>query len=96
MRELWPHRSHLLLGIHTVPPHTESSVLGSFQELVRQGAVTAAELETAVATRFNPVRVSFKGGKEMWVRDVLSTGVSPRWVEHGRLQLVLEAWHQFW
>jgi lycopene cyclase CruP len=35
------------------------------------------ELETAIATEFNPVRVSFLGGSDIWVTNVLNTGVDP-------------------
>ena len=48
------------------------------QELVRQGLVRADELERAIVTEFNPVRISFKDRQDIWVKDVLNTGVSPR------------------
>jgi lycopene cyclase CruP len=35
------------------------------------------ELEIAIATEYNPARVSFLGGKEVWVKDVLNIGVDP-------------------
>lgn len=46
--------------------------------LVNLGLLTTAELEVAIATEFNPVRVQFHGGDPVWVRDVLNLGVSPR------------------
>lgn len=46
--------------------------------LVALGLLTTAELEVAIATEFNPVRVQFHGGEPVWVRDVLNLGVSPR------------------
>jgi lycopene cyclase CruP len=35
------------------------------------------ELETAIATEYNPARVSFFQGSEVWVNDVLNIGVDP-------------------
>lgn len=35
------------------------------------------ELENAIATQYNPARVSFLGGTEVWVKDVLNIGVDP-------------------
>lgn len=35
------------------------------------------ELEIAIATQYNPARVSFLGGTEVWVDDVLNIGVDP-------------------
>jgi lycopene cyclase CruP len=48
------------------------------QELVRQGVTTAAELENAIVTEFNPTRISFTDKLDLEVRDVLNIGVSPR------------------
>jgi lycopene cyclase CruP len=48
--------------------------LAVFLEL---GLLNSDELEQAIATEFNPVRISFGGGPELWVRDVLNTGVDP-------------------
>ncbi|MGB7445414.1 MAG: FAD-binding oxidoreductase [Coleofasciculaceae cyanobacterium] len=39
--------------------------------------LTAAELEQAIATEYNPGRVSFCGGPDFWVKDVLNIGVDP-------------------
>ena len=36
-----------------------------------------AELEQAIATLYNPARVSFLDGSELWVQDVLNIGVDP-------------------
>ncbi|MBW4616858.1 MAG: FAD-binding oxidoreductase [Desmonostoc vinosum HA7617-LM4] len=52
----------------------------SRQELevfVELNLLTAAELEQAIATEYNPARVSFQGGTEVWVKDVLNIGVDP-------------------
>lgn len=37
----------------------------------------AEELEQAIATQYNPARVSFLDGPEVWVQDVLNIGVDP-------------------
>ena len=39
--------------------------------------LTEAELETAIATEYNPARLGFLGGKDIWVKDVLNIGVDP-------------------
>ncbi len=45
--------------------------------LIELELLTPEELETAIATEYNPARVSFKGGEEVWVKDVLNIGVDP-------------------
>jgi lycopene cyclase CruP len=44
---------------------------------VRLGLLTEAELDRAIATAYNPARISFLGGTEVWVTDVLNLGVDP-------------------
>jgi lycopene cyclase CruP len=39
--------------------------------------LTATELEQAIASEYNPVRISFLGGEDLWVKDVLNIGVDP-------------------
>ncbi|MCC5639388.1 FAD-binding oxidoreductase [Nostoc sp. CHAB 5844] len=39
--------------------------------------LTNEELEKAIATQYNPARVSFHGGTEVWVENVLNIGVDP-------------------
>ncbi|MEA5617597.1 FAD-binding oxidoreductase [Cronbergia sp. UHCC 0137] len=39
--------------------------------------LTEQELERAIATQYNPARVSFQGGTEIWVEDILNIGVDP-------------------
>lgn len=39
--------------------------------------LTQAQLEQAIATEYNPARVGFHGGVEVWVEDVLNVGVDP-------------------
>ncbi|NJK72676.1 MAG: FAD-binding oxidoreductase [Synechococcaceae cyanobacterium SM2_3_60] len=48
------------------------------QTLTRLDLLTAAELEVAIASEFNPVRVQFAGGEPIWLRDVLNIGISPK------------------
>ncbi|MBW4520308.1 MAG: FAD-binding oxidoreductase [Scytolyngbya sp. HA4215-MV1] len=45
--------------------------------LVALELLTEAELATAIATEYNPARISFAGGPDFWVRDVLNLGVDP-------------------
>ena len=49
-------------------------------ELVELGLLTAEDLEGAIASEYNPVRIKFDGGKDYWVRDVLNVGVSPAYL----------------
>jgi lycopene cyclase CruP len=44
---------------------------------VELNLLTNEELEQAIATEYNPARVSFQGGTEVWVEDVLNIGVDP-------------------
>src|SRR6476469_5996581 len=44
---------------------------------VELGLLSESELETAIATQYNPARVSFLNGAEVWVRDILNIGVDP-------------------
>lgn len=39
--------------------------------------LSESELQQAIATEYNPARISFFGGSEVWVRDVLNIGVDP-------------------
>jgi len=47
------------------------------QTFVALGLLTEAELERAIATEYNPARISFLGGTDVWVKDVLNVGVDP-------------------
>ncbi|MBD2364555.1 FAD-binding oxidoreductase [Anabaena minutissima FACHB-250] len=52
----------------------------SRQELevfVELNLLTESELASAIATQYNPARVKFKDGAEVWVEDVLNIGVDP-------------------
>ncbi|KAK9841815.1 hypothetical protein WJX81_004881 [Elliptochloris bilobata] len=46
--------------------------------LLDEGLLTPEELESAVATQIDSSRVSFLGGREIWVKGVLDLGVNPR------------------
>ena len=50
------------------------SELRTFVEL---GLLDEAELEHAIATEYNPARIRFDGGDDLWVKDVLNVGVDP-------------------
>ena len=39
--------------------------------------LTKSELEQAIATEYNPARVGFLGGQEIWIEDVLNIGIDP-------------------
>jgi lycopene cyclase CruP len=47
------------------------------QVFVELGLLTEAELGRAIATQYNPARISFLNGPEIWVTDVLNIGVDP-------------------
>jgi len=47
------------------------------QVFVELDLLSQEELDQAITSEFNPVRVSFLGGEEVWVEDVLNTGVNP-------------------
>eukprot|EP00955_Chlamydomonas_euryale_P054832 355955-Chlamydomonas_euryale.AAC.6 len=44
---------------------------------VQLGLLNEEELSACVAQEFNPVRIGFHGGVDVWTRDVLNIGVSP-------------------
>lgn len=58
---------------------------------VELGLLTAVELDRAIVSEFNPVRVSFLGGEDVWVRDVLNTGVDPVFLLETLKQKFLQA-----
>jgi len=47
------------------------------QELVKAGVITEDEVDQVISIEFNPSRVAFEGGTEIWVTDILNLGVSP-------------------
>ncbi len=46
-------------------------------EFVTIGLLDETELAAVISSEFNPVRVGFNGGADIWVEDVLNIGVSP-------------------
>ena len=66
----------------------------SRQELetfVELGLLSAAELEKAIATEYNPARIGFFGGNDLWVKDVLNIGVDPVYLLENLKTKFLEA-----
>ena len=59
--------------------------------LVELELLTVAELEIAIATEYNPARVSFQSGQEVWVQDVLNIGVDPVYLLSQLKQKFLQA-----
>lgn len=51
---------------------------GELQVLLDLGLLTPAELESAIASEFNPIRVGFLGGEDIWTSNCLNLGVHPR------------------
>jgi len=47
------------------------------QGIVELGLLTEEELDSAIASGYNPARVAFHQGIELWVNDVLNIGVYP-------------------
>jgi lycopene cyclase CruP len=47
------------------------------QTLCQVDLLTPQELERAIASEYNPARVGFYGGQELWVRDILNVGIDP-------------------
>lgn len=50
---------------------------GELTNLHRVGLLSEEELRGCIASEFNPVRVGFAGGPDMWINDCLNLGVSP-------------------
>jgi lycopene cyclase CruP len=44
---------------------------------VKLKLLSEAELEAAIASQYNPARITFNGGPELWVSDILNIGVDP-------------------
>ena len=53
--------------------------------------LTETELGTAIATEYNPGRLGFLGGKDIWVEDVLNIGVDPVYLLEKLKQSFLQA-----
>lgn len=44
---------------------------------MEEGLLTEQEADECIGVEFNPVRVGFHGGTEVWTRDVLNVGIQP-------------------
>ncbi|NEQ51043.1 MAG: FAD-binding oxidoreductase, partial [Leptolyngbya sp. SIO3F4] len=64
------------------------SELRTFIEL---GLLSEAELNVAIATEYNPARISFGDSDDLWVKDVLNIGVDPVYLLERLKQVFLEA-----
>lgn len=59
--------------------------------LIELELLTEKELEKAIATEYNPARVSFQKGQEVWVENVLNIGVYPVYLLEQLKQKFLQA-----
>ncbi len=50
------------------------------ESFVRMGLLSRQELDEAIASQYNPARITFNGGKDLWVEDVLNIGVDPKYL----------------
>jgi lycopene cyclase CruP len=62
--------------------------LDAFVEL---NLLSVAEMENAIATEYNPARISFVNTPDIWVRDVLNIGVDPVYLLETLKQRFLQA-----
>ncbi|WP_414619368.1 FAD-binding oxidoreductase [Calothrix sp. CCY 0018] len=60
------------------------------QVLLELDLLTSEEIEKAIATEYNPARVSFASGTEVWVENVLNIGVYPVYLLETLRQRFLE------
>lgn len=61
------------------------------QTFIELDLLSPEELEQAIATEYNPARVSFEKGAEVWVEDVLNIGVDPVYLLERLKQKFLQA-----
>lgn len=61
------------------------------QVFIELDLLTEEELERAIATEYNPARVAFHQGVEIWVRDILNIGVDPVYLLETLKQKFIEA-----
>ena len=47
------------------------------ETFVQMGLLSEDGLAAAIASQYNPARITFNGGNELWVEDVLNIGVDP-------------------
>lgn len=46
--------------------------------MTQLGVLSQEEVDACVSIEFNPVRIGFHGGQDVWTSDVLNVGVSPQ------------------
>lgn len=51
--------------------------LKEIEELVKHGVITREDMDSIVGIVFNPMRVGFVGGEDVWMEDVLNVGIRP-------------------
>ncbi|MDJ1184223.1 FAD-dependent oxidoreductase [Roseofilum casamattae] len=61
------------------------------QVLVELEMLTEEQLDRAIASEYNPARISFPGGEDIWVKDILNIGVDPVFLLETLKQRFLEA-----
>ncbi|NEQ74873.1 MAG: FAD-binding oxidoreductase [Okeania sp. SIO2C9] len=61
------------------------------ETFIELNLLSSEELETAIATEYNPARISFPESKDIWVKDVLNIGVDPLYLLETLKQRFLEA-----
>ena len=47
------------------------------ETFVEMALLTREELQNAIASQYNPARIHFNGGQDLWVKDILNIGVDP-------------------
>ena len=47
------------------------------ETFVEMELLSPEELENAIASQYNPARIHFNGGPDLWVKDILNIGVDP-------------------
>lgn len=50
------------------------------ETFIELGLLSEEGLKEAIASSYNPARITFTGGKELWVKDVLNIGVDPKYL----------------
>ncbi|MDE5094684.1 MAG: FAD-binding oxidoreductase, partial [Trichodesmium sp. St11_bin5] len=61
------------------------------ETFVELNLLSQEELEKAIATEYNPARISFPNSPDIWVKDVLNIGVDPVYLLETLKQCFLEA-----
>lgn len=47
------------------------------ETFIEMNLLSEEELATAIASQYNPARIAFNGGNDIWVQDILNIGVDP-------------------